>query len=120
MKDSRETIETNLAVLFDMLSKGQFVEAQEKFFHEDVTLVEGNADPKQGKEHCIAVEKEVLSGVAEFIGYTVSGHATSEGRSYYEAVMEYVENSGNRVRVEQAVVSDWEDGQIVKERFYHA
>ncbi len=119
MKDSRETIESNLTILFDMLAQGQFVEAQEKFFHNDVILIEGNADPKQGKEYCISIEKEVLAGVSEFIGYTVSGHATAEGRSYYEAVMEYVETSGNRVRVEQAVVSDWEDGKIVKERFYH-
>ena len=120
MKDSREIIEQNVKVLFEMLGQGQFVEAQEKFLHNDAILVEGNATPKQGKALIIEQEKEVLAGVGEFVGYQVTDFAVSEGRSYYEAVMEYVEKSGNKVKVEQAVVSDWEDGKIVKERFYHA
>ena len=103
-----------------MLKQGQFIEAQEKFFHDDVILVEGNAEPKQGKEFCIQQEKEVLAGVAEFVGYNATGFAANDGTSFYEATMEYVEKSGNRVKVEQSVVTNWEDGKIVKERFYHA
>ena len=120
MKDSQETIEQNLRQLFDMLAQGQFVEAQEQFLHQDVVLVEGNNEPKKGKDFCIQAEKEVLAGVEEFIGYTVDHYAATEGVSFYEGVMEYVEKGGNRVRVEQAVVTQWEDGQIVHERYYHA
>lgn len=121
MKDSKETIEANVTELLDMLKQGQFIEAQEKFFHDDVVLVEGNAEPKQGKEFCIQQEKEVLAGVGEFIGYNATGFAANDnGTSFYEATMEYVEKSGNRVKVEQSVVTNWEDGKIVKERFYHA
>ena len=103
-----------------MLAQGQFVEAQEKFLHNEVQLIEGNSDPKQGKEFCIQAEKEVLAGVKEFIGYTVGKSAVSKGVSFYEGIMEYVETGGNRVKVEQSVVTLWEDGQIIKERYYHA
>ena len=120
MKDSKETIHANVTELLDMLKQGQFVEAQEKFFHDDVVLQEGNSEPKQGKEFCINQEKEVLAGVAEFIGYNATGFAVTEGTSFYEATMEYVEKSGNHVKVEQSVVTNWEDGKIVRERFYHA
>jgi hypothetical protein len=120
MKDSRKTIKKNLKEVLNMLGQGQFIEAQEKFLHNDVQLIEGNSEPKQGKELCIRLEKEVLSGVKEFIGYTVNHSAVSKGVSFYEGTMEYVETSGNRVKVEQSVVTQWEDGQIVMERYYHA
>lgn len=120
MKDSRKIIKKNLKELLDLLAQGQFIEAQEKFLHKDVQLIEGNSEPKRGKALCIEAEKEVLAGVKEFIGYTISGSAVSKGVSFYEGVMEYVETSGNRVKVEQSVVTNWEDGQIVKERYYHA
>ena len=120
MKDSRKTIKKNLKELLDLLSQGQFIEAQEKFLHNDVVLIEANSEPKKGKEFCIQAEKEVLAGVQEFIGYTVSNYAVSKGVSFYEGAMEYVETGGNRVKVEQSVVTNWEDGQIIKERYYHA
>ena len=120
MKDSKETIKENLKVLLDMLAKGEFIQAQEKFLHDDVSLVEANSAPKEGKEFCIAAEKDVLAGVAEFVGYEVTDYAVADGVSFYEGVMEYIEKNGNRVRVEQAVVSHWDGGKILKERFYHS
>ena len=115
-----QNLETNLRDLFEMLSKGLFIEAMLKYHHDDVTLREGNAPPKQGKEHCIALEKEVLATVAEFTRYEVLGYAIGGDTTYYEAIIEYKETSGNHVKVEQAVVSQWRDDNIISERFYHA
>ncbi len=119
MKDTKEQIARNLQDLFGMLGEGQFLEAQEKYLHDDVALIEGNSPPKYGKEHNMKLEAEVLENVAEFVGYTVTDHAVNEGVSFYEAVMEYIEKDGNHVRVEQAVASTWSDGKIIKERYYH-
>lgn len=120
MKDSKEQIARNLQDLLEMLGSGKFLEAQEKYLHEDVALIEGNAPPKYGKAYCMQAEAELLENVGEFIGYTVSKHAVNEGISFYEAVMEYVEKDGTHVRVEQAVVSTWTNGQIIEERYYHS
>ena len=67
-----------------------------------------------------ALEKEVLATVAEFIRYEVLGYAIGGDTTYYEAILEYKETSGNHVKVEQAVVSRWRDDTIITERFYHA
>jgi len=117
--DSKESIETNLNILLELLSKGEFLQAQERFLHDDIILIEGNGQPKQGKAYCMRLEAELLEQVAEFIGYTTSAYAVADGVSFYEVVMEYVEKGGNRVRVEQAVVSNWTNGKITRERFYH-
>ncbi|MDN5202026.1 nuclear transport factor 2 family protein [Fulvivirgaceae bacterium BMA10] len=113
-------IRENLDDLFEILSKGQFLEGMEKYLHDDVVLREGNAEPKVGKAHCMALEKEVLEGVGEFIRYEVSSSAVANDTSFYEAIMEYKEKNGNHVKVEQAVVSQWKDGKIIHERFYHS
>ncbi len=113
-------IEENLNDLLSLLSQGQFIEAQEKYLADDVSLVEGNAAPKTGKANVIAQEKEVLAGVGEFIRYEVFNTAVKGNVSFYEGVMEYVQKDGVHVKVEQTVVDKWEDGKIVSERFYHA
>jgi len=113
-------IEESLNDLLSLLSQGQFIEAQEKYLADDVSLVEGNSAPKTGKANVIAQEKEVLSGVAEFIRYEAFNSAVKGNVSFYEGVMEYVQKDGVHVKVEQTVVDKWEDGKIVSERFYHA
>ncbi len=113
-------IEANLKDLLGLLAQGQFIEAQEKYLANEVALQEGNAEAKEGKDFVIAQEKELLSGVGEFIRYEVTDSAVNGNVSFYEGIMEYVEKSGTRVKVEQAVVSRWENDKIVSERFYHA
>ena len=54
-----------------------------------------------------------------FHRYEVIRHATGEGVSFYEAIMEFTTTADERVKVEQAVVTQWQDGKIVHERYYH-
>ena len=107
------TIEKDLQDLLHLLKNGQFIEAQEKYLAEDVTLIEGNAAPKSGKANVINLEKEVLAGVAEFIRYEVTDYAVNGNVTFYEGVMEYIQKDGVHVKVEQAVVDRWEAGKIV-------
>ena len=115
-----ESVELALLDLFQMLSKGHFVDAMYKYLHTDVTLHEGNDTVKSGKEYCITVEEEILSDVAEFMRYEVKDYAINGDTTFYEAIMEYRENGGKTVRVDQCVVSRWADGKIIRERFYHS
>lgn len=114
------TIKENLNDLLALLAEGKFIEAQEKYLADDVTLTEGNDQPKAGKENVIEQEKEVLAGVGEFIRYEVFNSAVNGNVSFYEGVMEYVQKDGKHVKVEQTVVDKWEGDKIVSERFYHA
>lgn len=44
-----QNLESNLRDLFEMLSKGLFIEAMQKYHHDDVTLREGNAPRNRAK-----------------------------------------------------------------------
>ncbi|NAS31516.1 hypothetical protein GTQ40_11080 [Flavobacteriaceae bacterium R38] len=104
-----------------LLAEGQFINAMETYLADDVKLFEGNNPAKEGKAFCIAEEEKLLSTVTAFHGYNVtSGPAVSGDTTFYEAVMEFDTNDGTKHRFEQAVRTQWKDGKIVNERYYHA
>ena len=55
----------------------------------------------------------------EWVGFEVKAAAAEGDTSFYESVIEYVAQDGQRVRTEQVSVARWRGGQIVHERFYY-
>ncbi|MBO6689269.1 MAG: nuclear transport factor 2 family protein [Alphaproteobacteria bacterium] len=110
---------THLNTLLGMLEQGQFVEGMEAFFAPDVTIQEVGQAPKTGRDLTIAVEKELLEGVSEFIQYRAHTIGAGGDKTFYEATMEFKTTDGQHVVQNQAVVTTWQDGKIVDERYYH-
>ncbi len=114
-------IEKNLTHVHDLLSNGQFIEAMETYLHEDVELREANGEPKKGKAYCVKFEDDFIKNdVKEFVGYKVGNYAVNGNNSYYDAVMTLKLNDGTTLVSEQIVVTEWKDGKIFRERYYHA
>ena len=105
--------------LLGMLKQGQFVEGMEAFFAPDVTIQEVGQAPKTGRDLTIAVEKELLEGVSEFIQYRAHSIGAGGDKTFYEATMEFKTNDGHHIVQNQAVVTTWKDGKIIDERYYH-
>ncbi|MDD9911024.1 MAG: nuclear transport factor 2 family protein [Ahrensia sp.] len=108
-----------LETLLAMLAQGQFLEGMEEYFADDVVIQEVGRDPKRGKALCIEVEREILAGVAEFIQYTAHSKGAGGDLTFYEGTMEFKTTDGQHVIQQQAVVTKWQDGKIVEERYYH-
>ncbi|WP_422858995.1 SnoaL-like domain-containing protein [Flagellimonas sp. S174] len=105
----------------NLLAEGKFIEAMENYLADDVQLFEGNNPAKVGKAFSLAEEQKLLDTVTAFHGYTVtSGPAVKGDTTFYEAVMEFDTNDGTQHRFEQVVRTQWKDGKIVNERYYHA
>ena len=105
----------------ELLAVGKFIEAMENYLADDVQLFEGNNPAKVGKAFCLAEEQKLLDTVTAFHGYTVtSGPAVKGDTTFYEAVMEFDTNDGTQHKFEQVVRTQWKDGKIVNERYYHA
>ena len=122
LQTKEQTIKENVQAVLDLLAEGKFLEAMHNYLADDVQLIEANAAPKVGKDHCIALEEELLSTVTAFHGYEVkNGPAVSGNTSFYEAVMKFDTNDGQSHTFEQVVRTTWNDeGKIAEERYYHA
>ncbi|MGB1231276.1 MAG: hypothetical protein ACPG5M_03440 [Winogradskyella sp.] len=114
------TIENALIDLKNLLGQGQFLEAMNKYLADNVILQEANDPPKIGKQVAIEAEKALLATVVEFIRYDIKNIAISGNTSYYEAIMEFKTNDGKHHKFEQVNRTQWENGKIINERYYHA
>ncbi len=113
-------IKNALLDLKELLGKGQFIEAMEKYLADDVVLQEANNEPKVGKEVSLQAERELLATVTHFGKYEMKNIAVGGDTSYYEAIMEFTTNDGTQHHFEQVNRTQWRDGKIINERYFHA
>ena len=114
-------IEKNLNHIHQLLSEAKFIEAMETYLHEDVELKEGNNAPKKGKKFNVGFEQDFIDNqLAEFVRYDVYDIAVQGNYSFYTAEMELKLKDGSTMLSEQAVATQWKDGKIYRERYYHA
>ncbi|MEM7084808.1 MAG: hypothetical protein AAF489_01420 [Bacteroidota bacterium] len=114
-------ITKSLQHIHQLLAKGQFIEAMETYLHDEVELREGNDAPKKGKQFNVDFENDFINNqLKEFVRYDVKDMAVSGNHSFYTAEMELIMKDGSTMLSEQAVATEWKDGKIYRERYYHA
>lgn len=107
--------------LQSMMGQGKMLEAFEKFYHEDVTMVEGDGTEHKGKSANRKREEEWLGMVAEMHGGGIGAmSANNETRhTMTESWVDVSFKDGNRMKIEEVSVKKWEGDQIIHERFYY-
>jgi len=106
------------AQLNDMIRQGKALEAFEKFYAEDVVMME-NDEAFEGKEVNRKREQEFFGNIKELHSAGISATAVSGQHSFCEQFFDATFNDGNRVQMEEVAVRTWKDGKVVKERFYY-
>jgi hypothetical protein len=120
-KTMANPIKKNLKHIHELLAEAKFIEAMETYLHDDVELREANGNPKKGKQFNLDFEHDFIDNqLAEFIRYEVKDVAVQGNTSMYTAIMELKLKDGSTMLSEQAVATQWKDGKIYRERYYHA
>ena len=105
-----------------MIAKGQFNEAIDKYYADDVTVVEASGEIRTGKEAQKQAVKDWQNNmVKQFHGAGVSSLTSNEenGVTCAESWTDCTFADGNRRKFEEVAVQKWTDGKIVHERFYY-
>lgn len=102
-----------------MVRNGQYMEAFEKYYHPEVTMIENGGPPSVGKDVNREREQAFLEAVTEFreakpLNVTVGYGVTMVEWHYDFAHREWGERNYQQVSVQQ-----WQDGLIINERFYY-
>ena len=103
-----------------MMGEGQMMEAFEKYYAENVVVVEANGDTRNGKEAQRQAIQQWFGMVQEMHGGGVNSITANEetGHACVESWTD-VTMGGHRNKMEEVAVQRWENGQIVHERFYY-
>ncbi len=114
-------VSETLQEMLGILKEGQMTEGQKIYFADAVVTQEGNQPPIVGKQASIErLDKfRETIGVAAFISYAIGAVAVAGNTSFYDAVLTLKLKNGETISLEQVVKTDWQDGKIVKERYYH-
>jgi hypothetical protein len=114
-------VQDTLQEMLSILKEGRMTEGQKTYFADTVVTQEGNQPPIAGKQASIErLDKfRETIGVAAFISYAIGAVAVGGNTSFYDAVLTLKLKNGETINLEQVVKTDWQDGKIVKERYYH-
>lgn len=106
--------------LYDQIGQGQLMEAFEANYAENV-VVEEPTGKREGKDACRVYEEQFLANVEVFNGMEIKAMSedVDKGKVFLEIAMDITFKGGNRVIMEQVAVQQWENDQIVHERFYY-
>ena len=106
--------------IYEQLQKGKLLEAFDQYYHQDVIMTEPRGTRK-GKKECREYEEEFLDSIKEFHNLEIRNIGSDENdqTSFVESMMDVTFKDGNRAQMEQVAVQKWNDGQIIRERFYY-
>ncbi len=106
--------------IYNMLGQGQLLDAFDKYYAENVVMTEPRGT-REGKAVCREYEVQFLNSIEAFHNLEVTAIGSNEEQrtSFVECVMDVTFKGGQRAKMEQVAVQQWEGDQIVRERFYY-
>jgi ketosteroid isomerase-like protein len=120
-KDSMNTvdIQQRLQDLHNHIRQGKIIEALNEFYDRDAVMQDNANPPTKGLAANIEREKQFMSAVKEWKGFTVTALGAGDNVTFYESVVDFVTTDGTHNHLEQVSVAKWKNGKIVHERFYY-
>ena len=107
--------------IYQMMNEGKALEAFDKYYDENVVMIEGDGNKREGKatnrkyeENFFAGVKQIHDGGTPFITNDESNNVTM-----VETWMDVEFKDGNRMKLEQVARQKWNEGKIIEERFYY-
>ena len=106
------------AELNRMILEGNALDAFEKFYAEDVVMIDQGFEPWVGKDLNRDREKDFFSKLTEVRAFELRESSAGEDVSFSIWHNDYTHAEWGELKYEQVAVRHWKDGKIVKERFY--
>lgn len=105
--------------LNEAILNGKALEAFEELYAEDVVMQENVEPPTTGKDLNRQRELDFFDSIEQFHGAELLSSAVAGDVSFSEWTLDVTFKGGNRLRLQQAAVRRWKDGQVASERFYY-
>ena len=103
----------------ELLEKGLAMDAFEEYYAETITMQENETEPRIGK----ALNREQCGEFVQMfpdLKLKVLSTAYGNNLSIQEVLFEYTNESGKKIRYPEVAVRNWENGRVIREKFYYA
>ena len=106
--------------LNQMLVDNRPLEAFEKFYHPDVVMQDNHQSPTVGKDANRKREEKFYGSITQLRRNIPLKVGIGEGHTMVEWLMDFTHKEWGPVLLHQVAVQVWEDGQIIKEKFFYS
>jgi hypothetical protein len=103
-------------VALALANKGD--EAWEKFYHPAVEKIDLDGISIQGKEKVLEANFALLGSITEVRTYAHGGSLVKGNRSFIVWDVDFDVKDVGAVKATEICIQDWEDGKIIRERFF--
>jgi len=106
--------------LYDMMDEGHVMEAFDRYYHDDVVVIEADGERREGKDVQRAALEEWMSAVEVMHGGETNFVTSNEAdavtmvQSMADITME-----GQRMQMREVAVQQWEGDRIIREEFFY-
>jgi ketosteroid isomerase-like protein len=109
----------NVKELIALAQQGNFLEAIERFYAEDATMQENQDPPRMGLRALLENERKVLAAAPDIHVERVASFMVDGDRAAINWVFAYTDTTGRKIELDEIAYQQWQNGKIVRERFYY-
>ncbi len=113
------TVRENVNNLIRLVERSKFLEAIQEFYAPDATMQENNEPHRQGLAKLLEHERQVMARFKEIHVSRAESVLVDGNLAAINWTFEYTIQDGRRLRLEEMAFQVWQDGKIVRERFFY-
>jgi ketosteroid isomerase-like protein len=112
-------IRANVQQLIAQGESGEYWEAYQAFYHEDVTMQENSDPPRTGLAEIMAMEQNVMKKFASIEGLNARAVLVDGNLAVIEWIFDATLLNGEKAHLEELALQTWDEGKIRHERFFY-
>jgi len=105
--------------LIELVKQAKFLEAIEKFYAPEATMRENLDAPRVGLPALLEYESNVLKNVPDIRLERLESVLVDGDRAAIHWVFAFTDPKGVRHQLDEVSYQEWQDGKIVRERFFY-
>lgn len=106
--------------LFKMIEEGKLIDALDKFYHPDVIIIADDGTQRTGKDKAREYDQKFMREIEEVLGGGIETITSDEERAItmveFWTYLKF--KNGNKKKIQEVVVQQWDGELIIKENFY--
>jgi hypothetical protein len=102
----------------EMVTKGQIIEAAEKYFASNIRVIDFNGSVTEGKQAIMKKLNDFVGSIQKVNEIALRRSVSDDNVSFSEYIFSFDMKDGSKIYWHEIIRSLWENGQIVEEQYF--
>jgi len=111
-------IQRSVEEVVSLALSGKGAEVWEKFYHPEIEKIDLDGVSIQGKANVLQANHTLSNNITEVRTYAHVGSLVKGNRSFIVWDVDFDVKDTGTIKTTEVCIQDWEDGKIIKERFF--